>query len=138
MFCVRKLIALIALLVAVPTTALAARSASWRTLPPPPRAASESLTGVWTWRQLILLGRAPLGGTPSPAKDVAEAYDPAAKRWTLLSPPAGADYVPGYKTVWTGKEMLAFDPFHSVAYRPSTNTWRVLRKSINLGLVAWT
>jgi N-acetylneuraminic acid mutarotase len=34
--------------------------------------------------------------------------------------------------------MLAFDPFHSVAYTPATNRWRVLPKAINLGFVTWT
>ena len=46
--------------------------------------------------------------------------------------------MPGYQTVWTGKQMLAFDPFHSVAYSQRTNRWRILPKAINLGFITWT
>ena len=132
-----KIVALVGLLAVAPATAVAAAH-TWRTLPAPPRALSLGVTGVWTGQRLVLLGRKPLGDTPSPARDVSLSYDPASRRWTVLSPPRGPESLPGYKTLWTGREMLAFDPFHSVAYRPATNTWRVLRKSIDLGLVAWT
>jgi hypothetical protein len=140
MFRPEKIVALAALLVAVAVAALPAASAtplpgSWRKLPTPPVATPQGRVSVWTGRWLILLGRTPV---TNPAKDVAASYDPAAHTWIQLSPPPGPKDVPGYKAVWTGREMLAFDPFHSVAYNPQTNTWRGLRKSINLGFVAWT
>jgi hypothetical protein len=70
--------------------------------------------------------------------DVGAAYDPASRKWARLSPPPGPGYVPRYNAVWTGKEMLAFGAFHSVAYNPETNTWRTLRKSVGGGVVVWT
>jgi hypothetical protein len=108
---------------------------SWRLLPKAPVRFAQSQSGVWTGRRLILIGRTPL---QSPSKDVAAAYNPATNGWTKLTPRKSPDYVPGYQTVWTGKQMLAFDPFHSVAYNAATNRWRVLPKTINLGFVAWT
>src|SRR5205807_10270947 len=70
--------------------------------------------------------------------DAAEAYDPVSKKWSRLSPPPGPGYVPHYNAVWTGKEMLVFGAFHSVAYNPETDTGRTLRKSVGGGLVVWT
>ena len=132
-----KAFALFSVLVAVSATAVAASPlpGTWRKLPAAPFAVHQSLTSVWTGRRLIVFGRNP---AMNPSVDVAEAYDPAAKTWTKLSPPAAPDYVPGYDAVWTGEEMLAFGAFHSVAYKPATNAWRVLRKSIPGGIVVWT
>ena len=110
-------------------------SGSWRLLARAPVSFRQSQAGVWTGRRLIVLGRTPL---VNPSRDVAAAYDPATNRWTKLTPPAGPDYVPGFKAVWTGGAMLAFDPFHSLAYSPAANTWRKLPRAINLGFVAWS
>jgi Kelch motif len=136
----RTIITLFAALGILPAAGVAASSAparpgSWRLLPAVPVSMAQSQAGVWTGRKLIVIGRTPL---TNPSKDVAAAYDPATNRWTKLKPPASPDYVPGYDVVWTGKQLLAFDPFHSVSYTPATNTWRVLPKAINLGFVAWT
>src|SRR6185437_1501724 len=115
--------ALVAVTVASPSTH--SNAGSWRLLPAAPVSFAQSQAGVWTGRRLILIGRAPL---LNPSKDIAAAYDPATNHWTKLTPPRSPRYVPGYATVWTGKQMLAFDPFHSVAYTPGTNRWRVLPK----------
>jgi hypothetical protein len=136
----RTCITLFAVLGALGTTATAASSSpssagSWRLLAAAPVSFPQGQAGIWTGRRLILIGRAPL---TNPSRDVAATYDPATNHWTTLRPPAGPDYVPGFKAIWTGGTMLAFDPFHSVAYRPATNAWRVLPKAVNLGLVAWT
>jgi hypothetical protein len=133
-----KIVVLCAFLAAIPAAIAAPSSSRWRLLPPQPVALEQGTAAVWTGRQVIVLGRTPVGTVPSPVKDAAAAYDPAAEKWTKLVPPRAPDYVPGYKLLWTGREMLAFDPFHSVAYKPATHAWRVLRKSINLGFVAWT
>jgi hypothetical protein len=117
------------------TSSTSSSRGSWRLLPAAPVSFTQNQAGIWTGRRLILIGRTPLR---NPAKDVAAAYDPATNRWTRLTPRRSPDYVPGYQTVWTGKHMLAFDPFHSVAYTPRTNRWHVLPKAINLGFVAWT
>jgi hypothetical protein len=118
---------------------------SWKALPPAPVKFDQPPTSVWTGRKLIVFGRrvdAALDsrGNPYVVKsfDAAESFDPASGNWSRLSPPAGPDYVPGYHAVWTGKEMLAFGAFHSVAYDPATNTWRTLRQTVGGGLVVWT
>ena len=104
------------------TSSTRSSSGSWRLLPAAPVSFPQSQSGIWTGRRLILIGRTPLR---NPSKDVAAAYNPTTNRWTRLTPRRSPDYVPGYRTVWTGKQMLTFDPFHSVAYTPATNRWRV-------------
>jgi hypothetical protein len=136
----RVTITLVFVLGALPAATVAASSSSsstgaWRLLAAAPVSFAQGQAGVWTGRRLVVIGRTPL---TNPARNVAATFDPATNRWTRLTPPAGPDYVPGFKTVWTGKAMLAFDPFHSVEYRPATNTWRILPKAVNLGFVAWT
>jgi hypothetical protein len=117
------------------TSSTPSSTGSWRLLPAAPVGFSQGQWGVWTGRRLILIGRTPLQNR---SKDVAAAYDPVTSHWMKLTPPRSPEYVPGYETVWAGKQMLAFDPFHSVAYSPATNHWRVLPKAINLGFVTWT
>jgi hypothetical protein len=119
--------------------------AAWRALPTAPIKIEQGPTAVWTGRHLILFGRRwvtalDARGAPYIVKsvDAAESYDPGSKTWTRLSPPAGPSYVPYYHAVWTGKELLAFGAFHSVAYDPKTSSWRTLRKSVGGGLVVWT
>jgi len=131
------LLSIVGALVAATVASSSTRSStgSWRLLPATPMPFAQSQAGVWTGRRLILIGRTPLR---NPSKDAAAAYDPATNHWTKLTPPRSPGYVPGYATVWTGKQMFAFDPFHSVAYTPATNRWHVLPKAINLGLVIWT
>jgi hypothetical protein len=122
----------------VPAAALTASSpvpGAWHTLPAAPVAVEQNLTSVWTGRRLLVFGRTP---ATNPSVNVAAAYDPAAKAWTRLSPPAGPGYAPGYAAVWTGTEMLDFGPFGSVAFKPATNRWRTLRRSLPGGIVVWT
>ena len=134
--------------VLVPATALASSVGSvpgtWRALPPAPAAVSGP-TAVWTGSQLLVFGRKNVTaldsrGAPYIVRsvDVAAAFDPARNRWVRLSPPKGPDYVPGYKAVWTGRQMLAFGAFHSVAFDPATRAWRELPKPVPLGIVVWT
>ena len=122
-----------------------ARVPLWRTLPTAPVKLDGESTSVWTGDKLILFGRRNMTaldsrGAPYVVKsvDAAESYDPASRHWTRLSPPPGPGYVPEYHAVWTGKEMLAFGAFHSVAYDPQTKSWRTLRRSVGGGLVVWT
>ena len=103
----------------------------WHVLPSAPASIELARSSVWTGKQLILIGRRASG-------DAAESYDQQARTWTVLSPPPGHAYVPMYHAVWTGKELLAFSAFHSVAYNPGTHAWRKLRKSVGGGLVVWT
>jgi len=111
-------------LVAVPT-ALAGSAGTvpgtWHKLPPAPFAIPQGPWSVCTGRQLIVFGRTP---QTNPSIDVAEAYDPSSRTWTRLSPPKGPEYT-WFSVVWTGKEMLALGGY-SVAYNPTTDTWRAL------------
>jgi Kelch motif protein len=119
---------------------------SWRLLPPAPVAiVGGNPTGVWTGRTVVVFGRRVVtkldaNGAPYTVRslDAAAAYDPAARRWTRLAPPAGPGYVPAYRVLWTGKRLLAFGAFHSVAYDPGADAWRALPRPINLGFAAWT
>jgi hypothetical protein len=136
------------LLVACGGTSPPSREASappWRALPPAPIRIDGPSTSVWTGKQLILFGRRLVTardshGAPYVVKsvDVAESYDPGSKTWKNLSPPPGPGYQPSYGAVWTGREMLVFGAFHSVAYDPKANSWRTLRKSVGGGLVVRT
>lgn len=139
MFRLVKIVASVSVLVGLPATAVASNASTvpgtWHALPAAPVAIPQGLTSAWTGRELIVFGRKPLA---NPSVDVAEAFNPATSAWRKLSPPPGPEYVPGYKSVWTRKQMLVFGAFHSVAYDPQRNTWRELRKAINLGIVVWT
>ena len=113
---------------------------AWQALPAAPIKIDQSPSGVWTGQQLVLFGRREITardsrGNPYVVKsvDAAESYDPASGHWTRLSPPPGPGDVPEYHAVWTGREMLAFGAFHSVAYDPQTKSWRTLRRSVGGG-----
>jgi hypothetical protein len=140
--------ALAFLLVACGGASAPSRGAStppWRALPPAPIRIDGPSTSAWTGKQLVVFGRRLITaldsrGAPYVVKsvEVAESYDPGSKTWKKLSPPPGPGYQPSYGAVWTGREMLVFGAFHSVAYDPQANSWRTLRKSVGGGLVVWT
>ena len=105
---------------------------TWTTLPAAPSAVLPSAS-VWTGKQVVVVGRRPFATTA-----VAETYDPAAKRWTQLTPPAKLGSDPGCcSAVWTGKVVLVWGAFSGAVYNPATNTWRSLRRSIQGGMLAW-
>jgi hypothetical protein len=54
------------------------------------------------------------GNVPNAAADVAAAYNPAANRGVGLQLPANPCESP-LKAVWTGKEMLVWGAFNSLA-----------------------
>jgi hypothetical protein len=129
----------IAFAVIVPA-ALAAPGSSivpgtWRKLPPAPFSVPQSAVSVWTGRQLIVFGRRPV---TNPSAVVAESYDPTSHAWSRLSPPSAPRYTPGYRAVWSGKEMLVFGAFHSVAFNAGTGKWRELRDSVPAGITVWS
>jgi hypothetical protein len=149
MFKLGRTIAFASVLFTLPALAVASNPSTvpgtWRKLPRAPFAVPTEVASVWTGRRLIVFGRRnvtalDVRGNPYIVKsvDVAEAFDPAANTWTRLSPSPGPDYVPGYEAVWTGKQMLVFGAFQSVAFTPATNTWHELRKSVPGGIVVWT
>jgi hypothetical protein len=127
----------LALVLIVPAAALAASGSSsvpgtWHTLALAPAAVLPG-TSVWTGRQLLVFGN-----VPNESGNVTAAYDPAANRWSRLPDPGQSVREPGYKAVWTGKQMLVWAAFHSLAFDPQTKKWRALRRSLPLGAVVWT
>jgi hypothetical protein len=134
-----KTFALALILAVAPAAALAASSpvaGSWRKLPAAGIVVNESLSSVWTGKQLIVFGRQHVG---TKRGNVAATYDPTAGAWHQLTPPRGETTGLSYRgTLWTGKEMLAWAPFEGLAFNPATNEWRTLRHSLPGGIIVWT
>jgi hypothetical protein len=132
-----KTFALALILTVAPAAALAGSSpvaGTWHKLPAAPIAVEQSLTSVWTGKQLVIYGRNLIGANPV---NVAAAYDPAADSWRRLTPPAGPpDWITG--AVWTGKETLLWGPLNGLALNPVTDHWRRLRRSLPGGIIVWT
>ncbi len=104
---------------------------SWRALPPAPVGPLTSRVGVWTGREMLILGQA--GGDT-----VLVAYDPAANAWRRLRPPR--PLARGYLAAWTGRELLVWGSA-VLAYSPSTGRWRRLPRPPVTGspeMAAWT
>ena len=80
--------------------------------------------GAWTGSELFIHAAA---GYEDPFGSIDAAYNPATDTWRMLpSSPYPVNLVEGgYRTVWTGSEMLAFGSMDA-AYSPATNTWRKL------------
>ena len=137
MFRIGKTLAVAVAVVVGPAAALAASGSArlpgvWRTLPAAPDAVLPG-TSVWTGKQLVVVGSRPFTSVT-----VVEAYDPSTDSWSRLATPAGTGSNMGYKSVWTGKEMLVWSAFHSFSFNPSTSRWRMLRRSLPGGIVVWT
>jgi hypothetical protein len=131
-----KAAAVVTALLVAPTALAASNSlrGTWTKLPSAPAAALPA-TSVWTGRQLIVVGHRL---TPT-SVTVAESYDPSAKAWKQLTPPAKLGADPYCCTaVWSGREVLAFGAFVGAAYNPATNSWRPLSRSVQGGILAWT
>jgi N-acetylneuraminic acid mutarotase len=152
MFRLGKTFAFVVILAVVPTTALAASSAStlagtWHRLPATPITPSEGLTSVWTGRQMLLFGRVDtLGAAGSVAKrvNVATAYDSRTNTWRRLPALGPTHSFMEMSSVWTGKEMLVWGQGTHAAFNPATSRWRQLPGSRLLAihdgftLVVWT
>ena len=94
----------------------------WRQLAPAPitDAASAGAVGVWTGREMLVLGDGD-----------AAAYDPLGDVWRRLPDPP--DLAHAAQAVWTGREMVVWgghrqSGFETVAdgaaYDPATDRWR--------------
>jgi hypothetical protein len=117
----------------VPAVAVGATgvTGTWKKVSTAPITVDDSLTSVWTGKQLLVYGR-------HDAAEVAAAYDPATNGWTKLATPDGPAPAWGYRAVWTGKEMLVWSPFGSEALNPASKTWRRLKQSLPGGIIVWT
>lgn len=136
---------------------------TWRALPRSPVGPLGSRAGVWTGRELIVLGR--VGGAPR-----AVAYAPRSHAWRRLSAPpvlgkavwtgrelvAWGPRVAVYRSgrwerlsappvsgspemvAWTGRELLGWTSSGGVAYNPATQRWHRLQPAPFSGSYAWT
>jgi hypothetical protein len=129
---------------------------TWRRLPPAPISARHT-AGVWTGKELILLGgEAENSGGSEYYRDGA-AYDPATNSWRKLPPMprsrAGDDGSTAYQAVWDGEEVLliggrtrdasgATEPLaRGLAFDPAANRYRWLppmRYPRDRFVTAWT
>lgn len=104
-----------------PATAVVPAGGSWRWLPPAPVVPPDAHHGVWTGRDLLVVGA-----------DTAAAFDPAAERWRRLPPPPQRLPDRLRAVAWTGTELLVLgadlgDPAgiaRGLALDPSSGTWR--------------
>jgi hypothetical protein len=127
--------------------ALVAAAGAWQPAPAAPVTADQARSAVWTGKQVLVFGRHAVTakdarGNPYTLKnvDVAAAFDPGARAWRKLSPPAGAGYSPNYATAWTGRKLLVWGPFDALSFDPAANVWRKLpNPPTNAGrLAVWT
>jgi hypothetical protein len=113
-------------------------SLTWSRLPAAPLSARSPAASAWTGTEFIVWGDARRAGR---ARDGA-AYDPARRRWRRLPPAPLA--LNEATSVWIDGELVIYGAWldhnnHSrrasaqgIAYRPSTNHWRVLRPFFSL------
>ena len=141
MFRFGKTIALALTLVTVPAAALAASSSgpvagTWRRTPTAPFAVMAGQAGVWTGKELLVVG-----WPPSPQgtlADAAAAYNPSTSTWTRLPVPPKTDNYCRRSAVWTGKEMVAWG-CGQLVFNPATRRWRRLPPApTGQGVAVWT
>jgi hypothetical protein len=106
---------------------------TWRALASSPLVHEQRPIGAWTGRELILVVRGiqAVDGKPAPASFArAAAYDPATDTWRRLPAPPLAGVRSGHAAVWDGRDLIVLGAGASartvLAYRPSTNRWRLL------------
>jgi N-acetylneuraminic acid mutarotase len=126
---------------------------AWRKLPASPLVGRQAAAGVWTGKEMVIVGGfAEDPDTGSITFRDAAAYNPVTRTWRRLPPMPAARR--DAKAVWDGRDVLVVggrrpaDPVGSIpavvgektagarsevlprgvfAYRPSTNRWRLLR-----------
>jgi N-acetylneuraminic acid mutarotase len=97
----------------------------------------QGFTGVWAGSRMLVFGGV-AGIDEGVRAYVGAAYDPATESWSPL-PDLRTEDPYGYRTVWTGKEMIAFSALGSYAYDPQTGLWRRLPNGGGFGgVLAWT
>lgn len=145
-------LALLSMLVLVPTALGAQERGSWLRLPTAPIAPDFNYrTSVWTGKEMIVFGRdqqtsLDANGSPYATSrvDVAAAYNPRSDTWRNLEPPRSSTGFMDLSSVWTGKEILVWGQGTREAFDPVTNKWRRLPGSRLLathdgfGTVVWT
>jgi N-acetylneuraminic acid mutarotase len=119
---------------------------TWRRLPTAPiPAGGYEYNGVWTGRELLIVGAAS-------GKGAGMAYNPATNTWRRL-PAMGDAGRTMHSATWTGRQLLVWGgrtyrddswttPHNGVAYDPATNRWLAMPRSPLQGrtnhVAAWT
>jgi hypothetical protein len=131
-----------------PGCPLTVAAGNWRQFDPGPLATRSEAVGVWTGREMVVVG----GHVGYAAAADGAAYDPATGRWRMIAARPQPDHVVRLG-VWTGKELVVFGvagnsgpPASAAAYDPATDRWRSLAASpANLAtsrftpmMAAWT
>ncbi|MBV9662567.1 MAG: hypothetical protein JOZ37_01280 [Actinobacteria bacterium] len=124
----------------------------WRDLPPTPLSPRGAPVGVWTGKEVVVVGGSgfdPSGGFGE--RPDGAAFDPVTGGWSAIAAAPEGFSSQSAAAVWTGKEILVWRTGGSqsaigdelvMAYDPSTDSWRKLPPS-GLSLrteaaVAWT
>jgi len=111
-------------------TAYDPKTNTWQALLNAPLEPRRGAAGVWTGKELIVVGGVKTL-TTRVFRDAA-AYSPATRQWRKLAPmPAAREFA---TAVWDGKELLVIggqrangsSAVHGLAYKPKTNRWRWL------------
>ena len=109
-------------------------SGRWSPMAASPTGPLRGATAVWTGSRMLVWGSAPTGpgDGPAPTVETGAAYDPAADRWTPISP-SPLRTVGGHSAVWTGERMLVWggsvgeSPIaDGASYDPATDRWTEL------------
>jgi len=144
LFCMtRAFLPLLACLCACGTTTtvenlpapVVSRSDTWTEIAASPLEARHDSVGVWTGKEVLVVGGTtdvdpcspgtdcePLG-SPSYRADGA-AYDPATDTWRRIADAPSP--VQGGIAAWTGHEMVVVSRFATLAFDPGTDEWRQL------------
>ena len=78
---------------------------AWQALPTSPLSARQGARGVWTGREVVILG----GGVDSTHTQVeTAAYDPAHRTWRRLGDAEGLDGAAVMATAWTGDQVVVW------------------------------
>jgi N-acetylneuraminic acid mutarotase len=95
---------------------------TWRKLAPAPVSGQQSPIGAWTGRELVIFnGHGPEGDRVGGA-----AYNPKTDTWRRIPSQSGIRAV---TAVYDGNEIYALGGPRVLAFNPSNNSWRQLRRS---------
>ena len=95
---------------------------TWRKLAPAPVSGQQSPIGAWTGRELVVFnGHGPEGNRVGGA-----AYNPKTDTWRRIPSQSG---IRALTAVYDGNEIYALGGPRVLAFNPSNNSWRQLRRS---------
>ncbi len=106
----------------------------WSALPPMPDAPGPHAAAVWTGKEMIVVtGYSPGPGVPTGGSSAAEAYNPAARRWTLLPTPPGNLIFGQVHLAWSGSKLYVLRSPEGVLRRQTARRRRPGRGKSSTG-----